>query len=97
MLMYKSHFISSWIACIMKQMGNLCEENVVIPIAAIFYNGFATVDVIKCNREAKIKSASMFKHFNNINKMPWYMFGSKFFQFCSLRLVMVRSEFFFFK
>ena len=93
MLMYKSHFVSSWIACIMKQMGNMCEENVVIPIAAIFYNGFATVDVIKCKREAKIKSASMLKQLNNINKLPWYKFGSKFFQICSLRWVRLKSEF----
>lgn len=93
MLMYKSQFISSWIASIMKHMGTLCEENVVIAIATMFYNGISTEDVIKRKREVKIKRESILKHFEKLKQLPWSKVCSWLVQSCSLRWSWVKSEF----
>jgi hypothetical protein len=77
----------------MKQMGSLCDENVVFPIATMFYNGHSTVDIITRKRKLKIERVLMLKQFEILKQLPWYKVGSRFFQSCSLRWTRLKSEF----
>ena len=92
MLMYKANFTSSWIACMLRQMGDMCEENVVIPIIAIFYNGFSSRDIIDRKREARIRDESLLKQFEDIKQLPWYMFISKYIQCRRLKWTRFKSK-----
>ena len=93
MLMYTSHFTSSWIASVLRQMGDVCAENVVIPIIAIFYNGVASGDIISHKREDRIKKETMSKQLDNIQRLPWYMFFSKLVQARRLKWARFKSNY----
>jgi hypothetical protein len=62
----------------------MCEENLVVPIIAMFYNESATFDILKCKRSAANSSVSLLEQWDDLKRLPWYRIGSRFIRSCEL-------------
>ncbi len=74
----------------MKQMAEMCAESFMIPIIVMFFNETATSDILSCKLSEKINQASLLEQMNNLKRLPWYRFGTRFIESCKLNWAKVR-------
>jgi hypothetical protein len=77
MLIHKDKVVSSWVTRIKLQMANMCEDDFVIPMIALFYNDAATRDILESKRRTRLELAEIEERRRKLLDLPWYLVGER--------------------